>query len=224
MAEKPILFSGEMVKAVLAGRKTQTRRVVKPQPNPADWQRITPEGWRCPYGSPGGTLWVREAFWECNDNNNDRHHYVADGPAPTTERRHYRKRPSIFMPRTLSRINLLVTDVRVERVQEITPEDIVAEGAWRAEHSVDEDCSQAYEAWQDLWDSINAKRGFGWDTNPWVWVVDFERAKEGAPIETSDQGGSSLRSLTKKHGMDYDAVTDQQEQIDLETGRRFDNE
>ena len=200
MKEHPIIFSAEMVRAILDGRKTQTRRIVKPQPvalpeieleagdviledgtphkivapaknsGNAAAGRLYRKRLRCPYGQPGDRLWVRESWWECTDNN-DSPKYVADGPPPTTDRRQYRKRPSIHMPRWASRITLKVKAVRVERVQEIRREDALAEG-------VSGGCGPNYDfalfGFKRLWDSINAKRGFGWDVNPWVWVIEFE--------------------------------------------------
>lgn len=188
--ERPILFSAAMVRAILDGRKTQTRRVVKPQPthrlvepklgltigmDPADdgavWydaDGISPgRPVRCPYGRPLDRLWVRESFI--------RHAsipqlvgYVADGCEATE---HWEKQsPSIHMPRRFCRIVLEIADVRVERVQEITEEDAKAEGApW-------EDCWPTYrQSFEALWDSINGPRGYGWDANPWVWVVGFRK-------------------------------------------------
>lgn len=199
MTDRPILFSGEMVRAILAGRKSQTRRVVKPQP-PYDMCRCdySPTGWsaedvngRCTcnrtppifhgYGGPGDRLWVRETFnrlwfnaadgWQTvyrADMNNDA---PADGSADSES---IRWRPSIFMPRWASRITLTIADVRVERVQDISPDDCRAEGL-----TPDSEVSLLWreniqDKYRDLWDSINAKRGFGWDTNPWVWVISFE--------------------------------------------------
>jgi hypothetical protein len=113
MKERPIIFSGPMVRAILEGGKTQTRRPMKSK--------------TCPYGSIGDRLWVKETFWECTDNN-DVPRFVANGPAPSTDRRHYKKRPSIFLPRAYSRITLEITDIRAQRLQEISEEDARAEG------------------------------------------------------------------------------------------------
>jgi hypothetical protein len=136
MAEKPILFSGPMVRAILEGRKTQSRRIINPQPVAGDifaGDRILcgPLGiinW-CPYLREGSSrLWVREAWYQCIDNN-DRIYYAATETPNTTASRHYRKRPSIFLKRTDSRINLEVVDVRVERLNDISEDDAMAEGA-----------------------------------------------------------------------------------------------
>lgn len=148
MSEKPILFSGEMVRAILAGRKTQTRRVVKQGPvldsynEIGSWDGPGDEGEYtlslCPYGKPGDTLWVRET-WYCDDYRVQRGPYKevdgakemtvyrADDPTPY-EAEQPTWRPSIHMPRWASRITLRVTDVRVERVQDISEEDAIAEG------------------------------------------------------------------------------------------------
>lgn len=219
MKERPILFSAPMVRAILAGTKTQTRRVVKPQPTPAtrfntnapyepgDWiwpyrgstaQRVTnlpggPEGWsrHCPYGQPGDRLWVREAFAPCPVGRTRAVVYRADGDATVSGGMLWR--PSIHMPRWASRILLKVTDVRVQRLLDITEGDAVAEGIpanagdrpiramQEALRHIDAPIELApsaltpLECFEGLWDSINAKRGFGWSTNPWVWAVSFQR-------------------------------------------------
>lgn len=218
MKERPILFSGPMVRAILEGRKTQTRRVVKlpPAPNhlgvwepttfggeglylnkrctkPASIQeQVAIEHTRtgdcvlCPYGVPGDRLWVRETWiegfptgqpncWSCirptDCADNGKPFYRADGGDPVDGP----QRPwcrSIFMPRWASRITLEVTDVRVQRVQEISEEDANAEGMvgsplhgkfWYREN------------FAGLWDTINAKRGHPWASNPWVWAITFQR-------------------------------------------------
>ncbi len=182
--ERPILFSSPMVRAILDGRKTQTRRVIKPQPEPvmevlSDGPHVTytinarnTSDYHCPYGGAGDRLWVRETWcphWAGDD--------CGEGPqgvcyaATNREPDPLRWRPSIHMPRWASRITLTVTGVRVERVQDITEADAEAEGCcvgvgagnWR----------NTVHMFQGLWDSINAKRGYWWDENPWVWVVKF---------------------------------------------------
>jgi hypothetical protein len=193
--EREILFSSEMVRAILDERKTMTRRVVKyhgEQPRTVADKSIVPysgtgeqlkramemNGYRCPYGVPGDRLWVRETY---------RFRYADAGPGSKEDSVQYRAdrgclvepcwHPSIFMPRWASRITLEVTGVRVERVQDITRTDIRAEGVTIPAHMSNEDSYKAayLKAWRDLWDSINAKRGYGWDVNPWVWVVEFRR-------------------------------------------------
>lgn len=187
MKERPILFSGEMVRAILDGRKTQTRRVIKPQPLwigdpsvPFKTPDADPEGViKCPYGKPGDRLWVRESFYECV-NNNDRIRYAADGPAPTKPDRKYKKRPSIFLSRNESRITLEVVNVRVERVQNIGEEDAKAEGVERHEDDgvtyygpLDNGHACPVYEFKRVWQSINGLDS--WDANPWVWVVEFRR-------------------------------------------------
>lgn len=216
MAEKPILFSGEMVKAILSASKTQTRRIIKPQPTDDEgnvWVgRILgpgmyePEvydrygeahpgkpiygiydeygdwGIKCPY-APGDTLWVRETHWlDCYpdgvlvDGKPAHVHYRAAHPYPAIAKSidgHWR--PSIFMPRWASRITLEITAVRVERVQDISEDDAKAEGVTPVPFTDSGwDSSELYRnSFAELWDSINAKRGYGWDVNPWCWVVEF---------------------------------------------------
>jgi hypothetical protein len=158
MKERPILFSAPMVRAILAGTKTQTRRVVKPQPDndPAKHHPIEPytngrgnwnwvlaatghgtgDPFPCPYGQPGDQLWVREAWstHACFDAIPPRDlttrsiAYAADGPIKTGK-----LRPGMFMPRWASRITLEVTGVRVERLQDISEADARAEGAQAAD-------------------------------------------------------------------------------------------
>ena len=182
--ERPILFNGAMVRAILDGTKTQTRRVTK-----FGVQEFVDEGsdlnlhvWRtdeagdhhlkdCPYGMPGDQLWVRET-----------HSRLIDGTSPAHVRykAHYPTspwgtgwKPSIHMPRWASRITLKIKGVRVERVQDITEEDAKAEGLIDDFISPGDGHSALYH-FVTLWNSINIKRGYGWSTNPWVWVVDFE--------------------------------------------------
>lgn len=197
MKETPILFNGPMVRAIMDGRKTMTRRVVHMD----IVDSIVGNGdnvlHRCPYGD---RLWVRETCYVCIDNN-DSVHYAADGPAPTTGCRTYRKRPSIFMPRADSRITVDITNIRVEHLQDITDADARAEGLMALSkdgaltkygipdrdglpgndndgwHWKDWETSPV-AAFRKLWDGINSKRGFSWDFNPWVWVVEFP--KDGA--------------------------------------------
>ncbi len=198
-AERPILFSGPMVRALLAGTKTQTRRVVKPQP-PGLWMkpetavitdhhgrwafsRIAPNGmavaWprgsesiKCPYGIPGDTLWVREAFaprYFDDGSSAYRADWNARGEDVVPEPKW---KPSIHMPRWASRITLRVTDVRVQRVRKISERDAQAEGA--AKESGIGGMSYV-NGFHRLWGSINAARGYGWDVDPWVWALTFER-------------------------------------------------
>lgn len=212
MKERPILFSAPMVRALLAGTKTQTRRVIKDQQIGERFCEIRPEGaylewlgtpccgsgvWdvpeysglaKVPYGVPGDHLWVREAF--AGSIAYERHGYplrewgnklwyVADGEPRSGQ--WTRPRPSIHMPRCLSRITLEVTGVRVERLQDISANDAKAEGisefigGWWCQH--DDGPQQAggtpQEGYRHLWERIN---GLGsWDANPWVWVVEFRR-------------------------------------------------
>lgn len=190
---KPILFSGEMVRAILDGRKTQTRRVVKPQPT----EHVTggTYNWKgslpfvnlpidaildsCPYGQPGDQIWVRETFNYHGTTRGPRVTYRSDGTeqffkdapdGPWWLADDNDWRPSIFMPRWASRITLEITGVRVERVQDISPDDCRAEG----EPGKNNDIGVRYGFGQ-LWNRINEKRGFGWDVNPWCWCISFKR-------------------------------------------------
>lgn len=187
MKKRPILFNGEMVRAILDGRKTQTRRVMKVPPKMVDGVGIVYESDKCPYGQAGDRLWVRET-WGTNPGNehvkpsdfvhNGAHiYYKADDIKMNWQVERWR--PSIHMPRWASRITLEVTNVRVERVQDISARDIRAEGI---DLTISEkNTVHAYHVksylqshFRRLWDSINAKRGYSWDSNPWVWVVEFK--------------------------------------------------
>jgi hypothetical protein len=217
MKERPILYSGEMVRATLEDRKTKTRRIImlrdfRPCDNVpgSDWYFRSKNGiWSdvstelliekyCPFGKPGDRLWVREtwgigaldiapspAAWIA---------YKADGvelpidykkdckrirltSVPDIGHHSSKKwRPSIFMPRWASRITLEITNVRVERVQDISETDAENEGIHLLglpENERHNHPRKHIVAFQKLWDSIYAKRGYGWNSNPWVWVIEF---------------------------------------------------
>ena len=186
---KPILFSGEMVRAILDGRKTQTRRVIKPQPSAGVRRSVfvlsgLEDGHgrelRCPYGRPGDTLWVRETWQAVSGNDRARHIMTHPRPdrgwleyaaTPRADEPAYKWRPSIHMPRWASRITLEVTGVRVERLQDISEADAWAEGC----EGYDDDVTggkSGYREYCELWEKINGKGS--WDLNPWVWVVEFK--------------------------------------------------
>jgi len=198
--ERPILFSAPMVRAILEGRKTQTRRIMKPQPLwvadpsvPFKTADADPNGIiRCPYGQPEDRLWVRET-WRLYDSlvecacydacECSRHHgkplyraSLPDDEGPW--------KPSIHMPRWASRITREVTGVRVERLQDISEEDAIAEGIdMRSLCGCQDGCSQCddrtpQETYRDLWETINGPGS--WAANPWVWVVEFKVMKGGA--------------------------------------------
>jgi hypothetical protein len=192
MKDRPILMSAPMVRATLAGVKTMTRRVITPQP-PADgsakaWTWAIDSdaprpalGWRddaigacaavCPHGRPGDLLWVRETWGIAGQ--------FRDGPEiayrATDDRNGITWKPSIHMFRAYSRLTLRITNVRVERVQDISESDAVAEGVDCYDSAVS---VPARERFMSLWDGLNAKRGYGWAANPWVWVISFERTPQ----------------------------------------------
>jgi len=246
MKERPILFNAQIVQAILEGRKTQTRRIIKwPGKNkPADirknpdndhwykdfiWSMRTYNGvWAdykndrflefCKQGKPGDRLWVKETwcdpssegypimyraecengvyYWGCDD----------EGPVFVPEK-NYKWKPSIFMRREYSRILLEIIDIKVERIQDISEEDAKAEGVESLDSEIeyenrdyticpacggtrlvnsigmgggvifDTDCFKCdthKKRFMHLWESINKKRGYGWDVNPWVWVINFK--------------------------------------------------
>jgi len=208
---RPVLFSAPMVTALLAGRKTQTRRLAKAAVDRNFGCAMAPceitaevnnrDFTNCPYGAPGDLLWVRETFsgphcMEASEGcaaappskwgRSSRIWYWADGNPQDGD--WTRPRPSIHMPRWASRLTLRITDVRVERVQDISERDAIEEGVWgtfiedgrywRNYSLSDEDaaCSPMLnfpsESYRTLWESINGAGS--WDANPWVWALTFE--------------------------------------------------
>ncbi len=185
--ERPILFSAEMVRAILEGRKTQTRRVMKKQPQLFTARQLAEKlppydeiVSKCPYGQPGDRLWVREKFSYLEFTNRypvikrslaegdtqPEVFYWADGKMPGWGN-WTRPKPSIHMPRWASRITLEITALRVERLKDISEADAEAEGMQLAYMST------RRSSFLELWDSINKKHP--WTANPWVWVVEFKR-------------------------------------------------
>ena len=223
--ERPILFTGPMVCAIREGRKTQTRRVMKPQPwcnkagqwlwkdrrsyqqpfhpglGPPEYPNAGfPQGG--PYGVPGDRLWAKESWWALRDTRPstlseiefdvDATDYDCDGvnPRERWQELGWVRKSSRFMPRWASRFLLEITEVRVERVQEISTKDARAEGigvlpgqnandrsAWWESAPGLHQGRTAEASFRLLWDSLNAKRGHTWQTNPWVWVVLFKLLK-----------------------------------------------
>lgn len=225
MKERPILFSTDMVKAILDGKKSQTRRVIKPTQSEPKVPPLYMEPWviggeqetdkdglpcwvgthpdyptgqkwfSCPYGLVGDRLWVKET-WQA---------YTPDGLAYSALSKEQKQEvelfnwaivdkatspelkregdpwiPSIFMPRWASRITLEITDVRVQRIQDISEYDAEQEGVKVSHYYCDEGEFPAHRCdpigkFRELWDSINAKRGYRWEQNPWVWVIEFRR-------------------------------------------------
>ena len=200
MTDRPIIFSGPMVRALLAGTKTQTRRVLKPQPKRGfkPWQDTDGSWLQSGYGergddffdvpyAPGDRLYVREAFYETDKFSrhgllgHERKPAVYRADLPADEWRRAVWKPSIHMPRWASRITLVVTDVKVERVADITKEDAQAEGMPEpylgdGDPPFEEQAVTVSRRMQfrNLWNELNAKRGYGWDANPWVAAVSFE--------------------------------------------------
>jgi len=200
---RPILFNTEMNRAILDGRKSVARRVVKPQPRAIyhDGTILDDEGYpvilveaqngrleqiTVPY-CPGDILYVREtwAAWSRTEGLAPKLYYKTDGNAPDG----IKWRPSIHMPKEAARIFLRVTDVRVERLRPILPCDIQKEGCPYHYSGFDEEQAPDYEGWmRKTWDSAIKKADlplYGWDANPWVWVITFERISK----EKAQEGG-----------------------------------
>lgn len=198
MKERPILFSGLMVKAILAGRKTQTRRIIKATPIAAGpkWSIWWDEKMqaqindhqfaklRCPYGVPDDRLWVRETFCDHDFTLGGARLYRANGEfLEDWTKRGLKWRPAIFMPRSWSRITLEVTGIRVERLQDMPWQDAIAEGIEPVMCCSGIECGCQGKpiddptwAYRDLWDKINGKGS--WESNPWIWVVSFKRINQ----------------------------------------------
>lgn len=217
MTERGILFNGDMVRALLEGRKTVTRRIFNPQPPGGDARKLVEVIWgkeaekltvphektsfawagfsddrspchtttgyyRCPYGQPGDRLWVRETFATDGHRNVCYRESVGNGESPregcvyadSSEFNADKWTPSIHMPRWASRILLEITDVRAERLHDISQEDARAEGYPAAREA--ETGGSDMDAWlwfRQLWKGISGAES--WETNPWVWVVEFKR-------------------------------------------------
>lgn len=223
MNEQPILFSTPMVKALLDGRKMQTRRVITPQPKFVEsscrwyWEKAldvhgeplvdaSRHWWEyygtSPYGAVGDRLWLRETFcvgyaigggnftallFDGCENVRKVFYRATDDDEPDEPKRLWK--PSIFMPRWASRITLELTAVRVERVQDISRTDAIAEGVctdewleWR-ENALSVGLPEGsripdeIDEYAGLWNKLNFKRGYGWEVNPWVWVLEFKRVQ-----------------------------------------------
>ncbi len=230
MSEKPILMNTEMVQMTLKDLKTQTRRVIKPQPvcdlegayfdsynGGPQWNWWLPDGRlcndhdiiKCPYGKPGDELWVRETWRIYHGTTSAQIYYKASADNTGIQvdfgyaqmlKINPRWRPSIHMPRWASRIQLRITDIRVERIQDITEEDAIEEGltAITKDGSLykygipdndglpgTDNHGWPWNQWEadprkaffKLIDSINGKRGFLVKDNYWLWVIKFERIK-----------------------------------------------
>lgn len=213
-SERPILFSAEMVRALLSGTKTQTRRIVKPQPpvdaiqdagrseNGVQWQwgfawgeTNSPQlrDYTCPYGRIGDRLWVRESLYchygsvwkyaadDAGMTMNGEPPFMRDAFIEWDDARKESGRnsvPSIHMPRWASRITLEITEIRVQRLQEISEKDAIAEGLWASGFAAgvchphgQENCRRC--GYASLWERINGKGS--WDANAYVWALTFRR-------------------------------------------------
>lgn len=201
MKTKPILFSTPMVQAILDGRKTQTRRVIKPQPEDTlrflgwelpDYKQVAfgigvtiDSRHKCPY-EVGDILWVREKFrklTDCRTGELSGFDYYAAMPEEFHEQYPAKWKPSIHMPKAAARIFLEITDVRVEKLQDIVSIEAIAEGIQRTNDDQFGEMFYDYKnkewttcpiwAFQSLWYKINGEQS--WNANPWVWVLEFKQ-------------------------------------------------
>lgn len=188
MTERGMIFNAEMVRAVLDGSKTQTRRIIQERHlygggrEPGNWPVHMPEGeegekarlWavnNSPFGAVGDRLWVRETWARYNIDQNS-HDMAYRATTPDDWPKEGRWRPSIHMPRWASRITLEITGVRVERLNDISEDDAKAEGA-PTECCVIGD--KHFLGFRSLWRSIYGADS--WQANPWVWVIEFKRVE-----------------------------------------------
>jgi hypothetical protein len=192
--EKPILFSTPMVQAIMEGRKTQTRRIVKDsmlQENNGKYDEefllLTVK--KCPYGEVGDVLWVRETFNSDYGFKDMEGNVVPPGilyKAKVSSLPNGLKwKPSIFMPKSIARIWLQITSIKVERLKDISEEDAKAEGVEKiadygttgyklyTEPEASYSDIDAKHSFESLWESINGRES--WDSNPWVWVIEFKQ-------------------------------------------------
>lgn len=210
MKDHPIIFSAPMIRAILSGQKTQTRRLVKPAPPPEflrgdvaavtngmlwaiskmperkAWPADPAPGFACPFGQPSDGLWVRET-WQADEIWDDYPPRNIPQGTPILWTADYdctgvvafdwgKLRPSMFMPRWASRITLEITGVRLERLQDISEVDALAEGCLGSTTNLDSEfdyVKTAKDAFCDLWESINGTGS--WEANPWVWTISFKR-------------------------------------------------
>ena len=212
MKERGMIFNAEMVRAILDGRKTQTRRIMKKQPEPSKAREgdfyfpcnkmqsmvhvsdfipgnsMIPDAQEffskcCPFGEVGDRIWVRET-WARYNINQDSHDMAYRATTPEDWPEEGRWRPSIHMPRWASRITLEITGVRVERLQSISPNDASREGLIKLPATGRYCLNQgdqyfggashdAREVFSWLWESIYGAES--WQSNPWVWVIEFKR-------------------------------------------------
>lgn len=205
MKQRPILFSDPMVRALLDGSKTQTRRVMKPQPIadqrfsggyyiPASKRTegaiISVEapyvGRACPYGQVGDQLWVRETFLIADEQAAGLPPWVYAADYSNQDRPKTRWKPSIFMPRAASRITLEITGVRVKRLQDISEADAIAEGTKKMAMVGSCDSIFPHPSFPQVHDRGTYKFGYqvlweslngagSWDLNPWVWVIEIKK-------------------------------------------------
>lgn len=195
MKERGLIFTRESIPGLQSGAKTQSRRVVRPQPGPTrlldhngTLVEVTDRGFarwleesrqrtlRCPYGVPGDLIWVKEAFALLGKQTI----YRADKLSQTEGYSHVirnggRWKSPRFMPKVAARIWLELTGVRVERLQNIRAGDVIREGFFDQEG-----LGRSKAAFSAIWDELNAKRGFPWESNPWVWVLEFRRCERDA--------------------------------------------
>lgn len=202
MKQTPLLYKAEMVRSILCDAKTQTRRIVKDAA--LDWLETgfnpdfvaQKDNGLSPYGYAGDRLWVKETHWR--DDEDGSILYAADKDSfeliqqnkRETGLKKYNWKPSIFMRREYSRINLEITGLRIERLQDISESDAIAEGVeldampanksktsaeclWRDYTCAAVSMPSAKESYRTLWESINGAGS--WDLNPWVWVIEFKK-------------------------------------------------
>lgn len=176
MKERPIIFSAESVRAILSGRKTQTRRVVTCPPYESGDDGIdilfATGKLKCKYGEVGDRLWVRETFYL--EPNGTGYRVVYQEQVEPQFRKDIKWTAPLFLSKVNSRLTLEIVSVRVARLRDISEVDALAEGCFKWTIKGNE-IDTARNDFAQLWDALNAKRSYGWDTNPWVWVLEFKK-------------------------------------------------
>ena len=171
---RPIIFSTESVRAILKGKKTQTRRVMKSPPEPIGL--VAPKEIVCPFGTMGDRLWVKETFWRGRGGSS----IIYEGDTAETllkyENPAFKKVSALFMPRKFSRLTLEIVNVGYERLQDITWNDCIKEGTFQFHGYIDEHGirSEGKRLFAEMWDKINGKK-HPWESNPFCWVIEFKR-------------------------------------------------
>lgn len=176
MKETPITFNQKMVRSILDGRKTQTRRVIKPQPKKENFNQDIINF--CPYGKPGDRIWIQEEWAVLHSDDHLKPNEITRREKvfySATDRGNYLWRYSRNMPRWASRILLEIVSIRVERLNDLSEQDAIAEGFYATQMDFYE--VSARKKFSQFWNDCYSYNS--WDLNPWVWAIEFKRVFKG---------------------------------------------